>query len=345
MSDYSNTNDANSEILVSVSCTSFNHGEYIRRCIEGFLMQKTNFEFEILIHDDASTDNTQEIIKEFWAKYPDRVKPILQTENQYSKGERGMMLRFNFPRARGKYIAICEGDDYWSDPEKLQKQVDFLEQNPDYVLCFHDVHVLLSSGELKSDFITKIPEDYQDLATLAKVGNYIHTPSVIFRNQVQNMPAYALKATTGDYFLYCYLGQFGKFKHLNESMAVYRYGVGVWSQNDEFTRLFSTQITNCYLAKYFSEQGHDKIADLFIDRICEFIKNNIKQIEKSHIEKLAIIPSINLHISITLLEERSKLQNTLLRIKPSIVDNVSVGRLVGIVCQRIMKKISKGFKK
>src|SRR5690554_5550369 len=120
--------------LVSISCITYNHAPYIRQCLDSFLMQECDFDFEILIHDDASTDGTQEIIKEYVQKYPNIIKPIFQTENQYSKGVRGIMARFNFPRAKGKYIALCEGDDYWTDPLKLQKQVDFLEKNPEYSL-------------------------------------------------------------------------------------------------------------------------------------------------------------------------------------------------------------------
>jgi len=100
-------------------------------------MQKCDFAFEVLIHDDASTDDTQEIIKEYQAKYPEIIKAVLQKENQYSKGIRGISPRFNFPRAQGKYIAMCEGDDYWTDPLKLQKQVDILERFPEVDICAH----------------------------------------------------------------------------------------------------------------------------------------------------------------------------------------------------------------
>ena len=121
--------------LVSICCLAFNHEPYIRKCIEGFLMQKTCFSFEVLIHDDASTDKTAEIIREYEAKYPKIVKSIYQSENQYSKGIKVSQI-YQFPRAKGKYIAICEGDDYWTDPLKLQKQVDFLEKNEDYGLVY-----------------------------------------------------------------------------------------------------------------------------------------------------------------------------------------------------------------
>ena len=126
--------------LVSISCITYNHAKYIRDALEGFLMQKTSFPIEILIHDDASTDGTTEIVREYEEKHPDIIKPLYETENQWSKGIRGSAV-FNFPRALGKYIAICEGDDYWIDPLKLQKQVDFLEQNDEYGLIFTDVDI------------------------------------------------------------------------------------------------------------------------------------------------------------------------------------------------------------
>lgn len=123
--------------LVSISCITYNHAPYIRECLEGFLMQKTNFPFEILIHDDASTDGTADIIREYEAKYPELIKPIFREKNLYSQGVRGMN-RFNFERAQGKYIALCEGDDFWTDPNKLQIQFDFMESHPDYSMCFHN---------------------------------------------------------------------------------------------------------------------------------------------------------------------------------------------------------------
>ena len=106
--------------LVSIACITYNHENYIRDAIEGFLMQKTTFPVEIIIHDDASADNTAQIVKEYTDKNSDLFIPIFQTENQYSQGNKPL-ANFVFPRAKGKYIAICEGDDYWTDPYKLQK--------------------------------------------------------------------------------------------------------------------------------------------------------------------------------------------------------------------------------
>ena len=121
-------------MMVSVICNTYNHGPYVRDALEGFVTQQTNFPFEVLVHDDASTDNTADIIREYEAKYPEIIKPIYQTENQYSQKVR-IDRTFQIPRITGKYVAVCEGDDYWTDPMKLQKQVDFLESHPDYSLC------------------------------------------------------------------------------------------------------------------------------------------------------------------------------------------------------------------
>ena len=122
--------------LVSIICSTYNHGLYISQCLDGFLMQKTNFPFEILIHDDASTDNTPDIIREYEHNHPQVIRPIYQKENKYSKKE-DIFAKYQCSRVRGKYIAICEGDDYWIDPLKLQKQIDFLENNPDYGMIYN----------------------------------------------------------------------------------------------------------------------------------------------------------------------------------------------------------------
>ena len=123
--------------LVSICCITYNHAPFIRKCLDGFLMQETKFPIEILIHDDASSDGTDGIIREYAEKYPDLIYPIFEFVNQYSRGNQNVIDFYNYRRAKGKYIAYCEGDDYWTDPDKLQKQVDFMELHPDYSVCFH----------------------------------------------------------------------------------------------------------------------------------------------------------------------------------------------------------------
>ena len=128
--------------LVSIRCTVYNHEPFLRQCLDGFVMQQTTFPFEAIVHDDASTDGSVAIIREYAEKYPDIIKPIYETENQYSKRDgslRKILEAATHPSA--KYIATCEGDDYWTDPQKLQIQVDFLESHPDYSLSAHDFKV------------------------------------------------------------------------------------------------------------------------------------------------------------------------------------------------------------
>lgn len=128
--------------LVSIHCLTFNQASYIRQCLDGFVMQKTNFPFEAIVHDDASTDGTAEIIQEYAEKYPNIIKPILEKENQYTKIGFSGIEKLMAEKEQGKYIAICEGDDYWTDFHKLQKQVDFLESHPNYGLHYTQAYQL-----------------------------------------------------------------------------------------------------------------------------------------------------------------------------------------------------------
>ena len=126
------------EPIVSICCTTFNHANYIAKALEGFVRQRTSFPIEVLVHDDASTDGTAEIVQSYEQKYPSLVFPVFQSKNKYSQGI-AVNATFNIPRARGKYIAMCEGDDYWSDANKLQWQVAYLEKTPNVAACTHEV--------------------------------------------------------------------------------------------------------------------------------------------------------------------------------------------------------------
>jgi len=217
--------------IVSICCITYNHASFIRQCLDGFVMQKTNFPIEVLIHDDASTDGTADIIREYEKKYPEIIKPIYQTENQYSKGNK-ISSTYNFPRIKGKYVAICEGDDYWTDENKLQKQVDFMEANEDYSICFHPVKVYL---EDKKEFtinstVPEVPES-TDIKELAK-HNFINTPSVLYRYKKQVFDDLVTfpKLPVGDYSLHILFAKYGKIKKLPDTMAVYRiHNGGTWS--------------------------------------------------------------------------------------------------------------------
>jgi len=137
--------------LVSICTITYNHEPFIGQCMDGVLMQKTSFPVEFLIHDDASTDDTAKIIREYETRHPDVVKAIYQTENQWSKGVQ-IWSKYLFPKARGKYIALCDGDDYWTDPLKLQKQVDFLETHPDYTICGGKYRTLIMGQDTVNEY-------------------------------------------------------------------------------------------------------------------------------------------------------------------------------------------------
>lgn len=275
----------NSDVLVSICCITYNHAPYIRQCLDGFIMQKTNFKFEILIHDDASTDGTADIIREYEAKYPNIFKPIYQTENQYSKGK-NISATYNWPRAVGKYIAQCEGDDYWTDPLKLQKQVDFMEANPEYSICFHKVNTLIqSTGELKEEFVVRDMPEKSTILDLAE-GNYIHTPSVLYRKYPNVLETYQrlMPCLPGDYVMWMLLAEKGNIYKLNEPMAVYRYGGGTWESRSQIARYMLTITTLSKLCVVFD----DSIKKILLQQI-GMMQENMLQIVRAKDQKIESI--------------------------------------------------------
>jgi glycosyltransferase involved in cell wall biosynthesis len=225
------------EPVVSICCLTYNHILYIRQCLDGFMMQKINFPIEILIYDDASTDGTQGIIREYEKKYPDIIKPIYQKENQYSKGIK-VSLVYNYSRAKGKYIALCEGDDYWTDPYKLQKQVDFLESHPDYVMCSHRFNQYIQEKELLEEEQDKDFKgaDY-DLKNLIGGKWLTQTLTVMYRRSALDLKRYAAYGMSMDMILFYELLRNGKGYCFPDIMAVYRlHNGGVWSEVSLNTR-------------------------------------------------------------------------------------------------------------
>lgn len=219
------------EILVSVCCMTYNHVSFIRQCLDGFMMQKCSFNFEVLIHDDASTDGTQNIIQEYVTRYPDIIKPIYQKENQYSKGI-DPNVKYNFSRAKGKYIAMCEGDDYWTDPYKLQKQVDFLGSHPDYVMCSHRFNQYVQDKNLLEEEkdLTFQGADY-DLKNLIGGKWLTQTLTVMYRRDALDLQRYESYGMSLDMILFYELLRNGKGYCFSDVMGVYRlHKGGVWSE-------------------------------------------------------------------------------------------------------------------
>jgi glycosyltransferase involved in cell wall biosynthesis len=227
-----------SKPLVSVWCSTYNHQRYIAQAIEGFVMQQTNFEIEIFIHDDASTDNTANIIREYASKYP-QIKAIYQIKNKFS-AEMGYLNKIMFQKAQGKYIAMCEGDDYWTDPMKLQKQVNFLESNSDFSICFHDISILHKDNSFEPHLHSNKQPDVTTFEDLAEI-NYIPTVSCVFRNNLfKEFPIWFNDMPLGDWILHLLNAQFGKIKYFNEVMAVYRvHDTGLWNRQTEERKYFN----------------------------------------------------------------------------------------------------------
>jgi glycosyltransferase involved in cell wall biosynthesis len=231
--------------LVSISCITFNHAPYIRGALESFLSQKTTFPFEVLIHDDASTDGTAEIIQEYELKYPNLIFPLYQKQNQYSMGIKMFSVIYNFPRARGKYFALCEGDDYWIDSLKLQKQVDFLENNYVYSICGHWVkNVDADSKLLREQRFTGqyCPEIFKIEHALG--GTPIHTSSLMFRNNdykqiMRDKYDLFTKLPAGDDPLLLLLLTKGDGYCFQEFMGAYRiHPGGTWSTKPELIKRY-----------------------------------------------------------------------------------------------------------
>jgi len=210
--------------VLSIICITFNQEKYIRQTIESFLMQKTDFLFEIIIHDDASTDGTTYIIDEYRELYPDVIKPIYQAENKYSC--EGLNFQFNhvFPHAIGKYIAFCEGDDYWIDPLKLQKQVSFLEQNIDFGMVHTKAVQFSQKDNMFSETIGYDIVDFEGLLFECTVSNL----TVVLRNDLLKKYIHEVKPqqknswSTVDYPIWLYVIQNSKIKFIDEPTGVYR---------------------------------------------------------------------------------------------------------------------------
>lgn len=211
-------------LSVSVLVVTYNQAKYVRQILDAILEQKTTFPIEILVHDDCSQDGTVEIIQEYVEKYPDTVKAFFETENQYSQGNINEVIYDMYSKCRGKYIAQCEGDDYWCDENKLQKQVDFLEANPDYSICYHPAKMIYEFGDKPSEILAqtkrKNPQSYQRLLE----ENYIPANSVVYRAEVlkEGLATCPHNTFPLDWYTHLLVGKNHKIGYLPDIMYVYR---------------------------------------------------------------------------------------------------------------------------
>ena len=230
--------DDKEEIMVSVFCLTYNHEKYIRSALEGFVNQKTNFKYEVIVHDDASTDKTAEIIREYELKFPEIIKPIYQNENQYSKGKK-IVTDCVLPKAYGKYIALCEGDDYWTDEKKLQLQYNYMEEHPECSLVAHKTKTLHNNGHF-SDY-TNYTYDTEkkchlNASLLIAHHNYFSTNSMFFRRTFyRNNHEFLNNVAHFDYVDKIMLSMEGDVYVIPKYMSVYRScSSGSWTERVYF---------------------------------------------------------------------------------------------------------------
>lgn len=254
--------------LVSICCITYNHGPFIRQCLDGFLMQETTFPVEILIHDDASTDDTAAVIREYAQRHPGLFKPILQTKNQHSKGIKPNPT-FNYPRAQGDFIAFCEGDDFWVRSDKLLRQVEFLEKNPTYSLCWTRFETLDHvTGRRERDgndrwFVEPggCQFGFHEFCT----GWHMGTQTLVFRREAMNFSSFNNRAFR-DIFLVSDLLTWGDGYCLPDTMAVYRiHEGGIHSSKSSHDK--AAIAVDIYKEIYLAHRNNEALRDKY-DQYC-----------------------------------------------------------------------------
>lgn len=307
--------------LVSIRCITYNHEKYIRDALEGFVMQKTNFKFEAIVHDDASTDNTAAIIREYAEKYPDIIKPIFETENQYSKHD-GSLARIMNAACKGKYFAFCEGDDYWTDPYKLQKQVDFMENHQECSLTYHACkNIFVNRNETSHRlFGENVLNSYSSIDILK---DYFHTATILVRREVLYSELYSkvikLGCQSGDTLLYLTASRLGEIKGTNEKMSVYRRHLNGASQK-----------LNSYKTIYKDYRIWVSIANIFKGDIKKWLEKNKL---KMYIASPFIIKDFNLSFKLI----RYGITNSPKSVLYAIL------YLIGFYIKRIHERLSKCY--
>ena len=270
-------------MMVSVVCNTYNHEKFIGEAIQSFLMQETSFPFEILIHDDASTDNTANIIRGYESKYPRLVKAVYQKENQYSKGVKPT-TEIQIPRSKGQFIAMCEGDDYWISPQKLQKQVEFLESNKDYSLCStYSIDDIEFQGDEKD---LKFLEYTQDDFILGKKFQ-TRTCTVLYRKPNYNFQDVYGKynaVSSGDTFFKILLTKNGNKAAVLPFVGAYyrRHSGGIWSSLSTVNLLRKKVNNNSVFVKYCLDTKNYYLASVLAYRV---IRDQIKLIILKLIKK------------------------------------------------------------
>ena len=271
--------------LVSVICTAYNHKKYIRDTLNGFLMQRTNFPFEILIHDDASTDGTTAVILEYAAAYPNIIVPIIQTENQYSKGNNWGHPKTINSHIRGKYVALCEGDDYWTDSSKLEKQISYMEAHPDCTMTFHTVNYEENGKVTGNDGHGHKECDFTIEDLIVGGGAFCATSSLCCRTDAYlQYPRFRIMAEIGDYPQQILMGMLGRVHYFPEVMGVYRFKAsGSWTKGaykpEGSLAMYKLAVNQTRWMTEFDCYTNHKYEDLVSEQINAVVRDGMYQKE------------------------------------------------------------------
>ena len=273
------------KMMVSITCVAFNHEDYIHTTLNSFLEQETTFPFEIIINDDVSTDKTVDILKEYEAKYPNIVKPVYQTENQFSQGINTMAILF--PLVTGKYVAFCDGDDFWVDKEKLQIQVTEMEKHPEVDLSFHSSYRLV--GDERVEMLAKRADHNKIFPVQNSIlgqGDFTETAAMMFTSSlIHSLPEWFKTSIPGDYISEIMGAQRGGSLYIDRCMSVYRSGLeSGWTENESkksteerkktlFDFIGQLDFLDNYLKKKYHAEFDSIIHKAYFDFICS-VNNN-----------------------------------------------------------------------
>lgn len=271
--------------LVSIVVHSYQHANYVSHTLNGILMQKTRFPFEIIVHDDASTDGTRDVLQRYADQYPNLVRLILQDSNQFGKGRRPS--EFTFPLARGKYIAMCEGDDYWLDENKLQIQADVMEADPSCAVCGHDAFIF-KDGVVVSLSKLSARQKHDFDAIRLKKGIFALTLSLMFVNRIRDFPPEQLQSLNGDKFILSRLGAFGGYRYVGTvKPAAYRlHAGGIWSTFDQEKQNANRINTLYWLSRYYRNQGDHAMEAHFIGQITDLLCADLLRVESRDLRRM-----------------------------------------------------------
>ncbi len=251
--------------LVSIVCTTFNHARYVEQAIIGFLIQETLFPFEIVIHDDVSTDHTRDIVTSYAQKYPNIIRTVYQSENQYALGRTSAIVAFG--HCRGKYVAFCEGDDYWTDPQKLQLQCDLLESNPTYSLVFHNCRLQHEAkGDSRDEIACRLTKTSFTLDDVVLSDWFIPSQSMVFRRDALELPHWLHRVFGLDYAMHLLLALKGRIGYIDRIMGVYRINSASISGNRPPGFFQVKHIQTLSYFNFHTAFAHDKTIARRLDR-------------------------------------------------------------------------------